>query len=277
MKVGSLNKPRYLMVILVGVVVIVYSNTLWNAFTMDDTLYIHGNSQVTSPTARGLFAANKISNVFRPLTFASYALNWSLSHDHPWSFHLFNLLLHAGVTCLLFLLLQHLLATLNHGVVVAFAAALLFAVHPIHTEAVASVVGRAELLAAGFLIAAWIFHLQDREVLALLCFVLALLSKESAVVFLPLVLSGDYAIGRFKPYFRYVGICAVTFLYLGVLWKIQGGRFGITAITKLDNPLAVIPAGWRTLNALHVAWKYIGLQVFPSTLSCDYSYNAIPV
>jgi tetratricopeptide (TPR) repeat protein len=154
---------------------------------------------------------------------------------------------------------------------------LVFAVHPLHTEAVSSVVGRAELLAAGFLFAAWILHLQDQPIPALICFILALLSKESAVVFLPLLLVGDYARGEWKPRFRYAAIAAVTLLYLGALWKLQGGRFGQPSISQFDNPLAVIPAPWRILNALRVAWKYAGLHFYPAKLSGDYSFNAIPV
>ena len=270
-------KQRFYIGLLLATVVLVYSNTLWNAFTMDDGLYIVHNPQVTNASVRALFTPNKISNVFRPFTFVTYALNWAAGGEQPASYHLLNLLLHAGVTCLLYLLLQNILAASPYANIVAFSAALLFAVHPIHTEAVASIVGRAELLAAGFLLAAWIMHLQDMEIPAVLCFVLALLSKESAVIFLPLVLVGDYARGKFKSYFRYARIAAITLLYLGLLWKAQGGHFGTGAVSSMDNPLATIPAGWRIANALHVAWKYVGLQFYPATLSCDYSFNQIPV
>jgi len=270
-------KQRLYIGLLLASVVLVYSNALWNAFTMDDNLYITGNPQVIAPTVRALFTPNKASNVFRPVTFATFAANWAAGRGQPFGFHLINLFLHASVTCLLYLLLQDLLASSLQGNLVAFAAASLFAVHPIHTEAVSSIVGRAELLAAGFLFAAWILHLQDREIAALACFVLALLSKESAVVFLPLVLVGDYARGKFESVYRYVRVAGVTVLYLGFLWKIQGGHFGMDAVYKLDNPLATIPPLWRILNALRVAWKYVGLQFYPAALSCDYSFNQIPV
>jgi protein O-mannosyl-transferase len=262
--------------LLVAAVVLVYGNTLWNEFTMDDELYIFMNPQVTTPTAGKLFMPNQASNVYRPLTFATLALNWRVSPRPLW-FHVVNLLLHAGATCLLYFLLRTLLASFPRGQIIAFAAALLFAVHPIHTEAVTWIVGRSEVLAAGFLFAAWIFHLQDREIPALACFVLALLSKESAAVFLPLMFVGDYARGKFKPYFRYVRIAAITLMYIGVLWKVQGGHFGMAGVSKMDNPLGTLPAIWRILNALHVAWKYIALQVYPAALSCDYSFNEIPV
>lgn len=268
---------RLRIALLLAVVLLVYGNTLRNEFTQDDGLYVFNNPQVTHTSLRQLFEPNKFSNVFRPVTFATLALNWKVSGAQPFAYHLVNILLHAGVTLLLYFLLLELLGSSPHAKSWALVAACLFAVHPLHTEAVASIVGRSELLAAGFLIAAWILHLQDREVPALICFLLALLSKESAAVFLPLVLVGDYARGKWKPNPRYLRIAGITLLYVGVLWKIQGGRFGQAGLNVADNPLATIPTGWRILNALRVAWKYVGLHFYPATLSSDYSFNQIPV
>lgn len=270
-------KQRLLIGSLLAAVALVYANTLVNQLVFDDELYIWRNPQVTSPSLMRIFSPHYFSNVFRPVTFATFAANWGLSGAKPFGYHLLNLLLHAGVTLLLFVLLENLLAALPEGKTVAFAAALLFAVHPIHTEAVSWVVGRAELLAAGFLFAGWILHLRDRPVASMACFALAVLSKESAVTFFPLLLLGDYATGQWKPRSRYVLAGGLTLLYLGVLWKVQGGRFGQAAIAMTDNPLAPLPAGWRVLNALRVAWKYVALQVYPAALSCDYSFKQIPV
>jgi protein O-mannosyl-transferase len=277
--IGSLSpmKDSLRIGLLLAVVALIYGNTLRNEFTMDDGIYILRNAQVTQASVQGLFAANKLTNVFRPVTFATLALNWRLGGARPFGFHLFNLILHACVTWLLFLLLDELLVASPQAKIVAFAAALIFAVHPLHTEAVASISGRAELLAAGFLFAAWILHLNDQQIPALICFVLALLSKESAVVFLPLLLVGDYARGKWKPILRYALFAGMTLLYLGILWKVQGGRFGQVTIAQLDNPLAVIPPQWRILNALRVAWKYAELHFYPAKLSCDYSFNTIPI
>lgn len=263
--------------LLLAVVALVYGNTLRNGFTMDDGIYVLRNPQVTQASLHALFAPHNLSNVFRPVTFASFALNWRLGRGQPFSFHLFNLLLHAGAMLLLYLLLESLLGASPPAKAIAFAAALVFAVHPLHTEAVSSIVGRAEVLAAVFLFAAWILHLRDRQIPALICFVLALLSKESAVILLPLLLVGDYARGKWKPWLRYALIAGVTFVYLGLLWKIQGGRFGQVTISQLDNPLVIIPARWRILNALRVQWKYVALHFFPANLSCDYSFNTIPI
>ena len=277
--IGSLSpmKDSLRIGLLLAAVALIYGNTLRNEFTMDDGIYVVRNSQVTRASVQGLFAANKLTNVFRPVTFATLALNWRLGGARPLGFHLFNLILHACVTWLLFLLLDELLGASPQAKIVAFAAALIFAVHPLHTEAVASISGRAELLAAGFLFAAWILHLNDQQISAFICFVLALLSKESAVVFLPLLLVGDYARGKWKPILRYAMFAGITLLYLGILWKVQGGRFGQVTIAQLDNPLAVISPQWRILNALRVAWKYAELHFYPAKLSCDYSFNTIPI
>ena len=273
----SRMKQRLQIGLLLAVVTLVYANSLWNQFTWDDELYITTNPQVTQFSWRALLAPNRVTNVFRPFTFVTFAFNWALGGAHPFAFHLVNLSLHAAVTLLLYFLLCALLEEVAHGKTIALVAATLFAVHPIHTEAVTSIVGRPELLAAGFLLAAWILHLRDRQIPALLCFSLALLSKESAAAFLPLVVVGDYARGKWKPPLRYASIAGLTALYLGVLWKVQGGRFGQPGIALLDNPLGSLSAKWRILNALRVAWKYLALQLYPAVLSCDYSFKQIPM
>ena len=269
---------RYLKpLILATIVFLVFGNAIRNGFAMDDDLYIFRNAQVTSHSATELFQPNKYTAVFRPVTFATLAANFQLGGENPWGYHLVNLFLHSGVTILLFFVLRTILGRMPRGGFIAFVAAVLFAVHPIHTDAVTSIIGRSELLAAGFLLVAWLFHLYDRPFLAALSFVVALLSKESAVAFLPLALAGDYACGKFKSRERYISIAGVTLFYILALWKIQGGRFGPNEISFLDNPLSTLPVGWRILNALRIAWKYAGLQLFPAKLACDYSFNAIPL
>ncbi len=270
-------KNRLIFGILIAACLLAYGNTLRNEFTHDDGLYILRNPQVTAPAIANLFSPNATSNVFRPVTFATLALNWAFGGEEPAGYHLLNLILHGAVVCLLYLLILEIFGPEPRNKIIAFATALLFALHPIHTEAVASVVGRAETLAGGFVFAAWILHLRDEEWPALGCFALALLSKESAVVFLPLVLLGDFATGRWKPRVRYAWIAGIAVLYTGLLWKVEGGHFGTATISLLDNPLASLPAGWRILNAFRIAWKYVGLHFYPAVLSCDYSFNAIPL
>lgn len=263
--------------VLVAIPIFVYVNTLMNGFTLDDDAFILHNPAVTAFSIKALFAPAVHNNVFRPITFITFALNWMVGANHAFGYHLVNLLLHGTVTYLVYLVLKKLLENVAQGEIIAWTAALLFAVHPIHTEAVASVSGRSELLVAVFLLTAWILHLTNHPILALTCFALTLLSKESAVVFAPLVLAGDYVRGKLKPIHRYASIAGVTVLYMAILWKVQGDRFGQQRISVLDNPLAHLSAGLRILNAIRVGWKYIGLQIYPARFSCDYSYQAIPL
>jgi protein O-mannosyl-transferase len=259
---------------LIAIVTVVYGNTLLNGFAQDDQIYIFENHAVTAHAAREIFLPNTLSHVFRPLSFLTLAANWAISGGRPFSYHFCNVVLHAAATCLLYLLLRRLLEGLPRATEIAFVAGLLFAVHPIHTEAVANVVGRSELLAAGFLFGAWLLHLRSRPILALAGFALALLAKESAVVFLPLLLAADYLRGSLRQPWRYFSLAGLVLLYAAMFSKVQGGRFG-TVIPFLDNPLGGLPAGLRILNASRVAAKYLSLLIYPSALSCDYSYDSI--
>jgi len=270
-------RERWRILALLAAAIVVYVNSLPNSFTLDDNMYVLTNRMVTSATFRGLFEPTSYNNVFRPLTFATLALNWASAGAKPFGYHLVNVLLHAVVTLLLYLVFKKLLESLPQASLVAWVAALLFAVHPLHTEAVDSISARSELLAMGFLLVAWFLHLSERPVSALVAFLLALLSKESAVAFVPLVFVGDYARGKLKPLYRYAAVLGVALVYLIVLWRVQGGQFGEKAVSFLDNPLAHLPASLRILNALRISWKYLGLHAFPAALSCDYSYNAIPI
>ena len=261
--------------IVLVVVLLVYGNTLLNGFTYDDEAYVLRNQAVKTFNVHGLFQPTRNGNILRPVTFGSFAVDWMIAGPRPFWYHLVNVLLNAAVSLLVFVVLRLLLEGIPRVETIAFVSALVFAVHPIHTEAVASVVGRSELLAAGFLLLAWLLHLKDRATAVLACLALALMSKESAAGFLPLVLAGDYARGKLKPVARYVQIAGTTALYLALMWWAKGGRFGATSVSFLDNPLASLPVELRVLNALRVAWRYLALQVYPATLSSDYSYNSI--
>jgi len=266
--------------ILFVVALFVYGNTLGNDFTFDDFAYILNNPRVTDLSVRALFEPAKAEEglrFFRPLTFATFQWNWAAAGAHALSYHLFNIALHAIVSLLLYLVLRKLLEGIEREGTIAWVAALLFAVHPIHTEAVASVVGRSELLAAAFLLAAWLFHLRDQALPALAAFALAMFSKESAVAYLALVLAGDFARGTMKSLSRYAAIAGVAAAYVILFWMMHGRQFGERNVLFLNNPLLSLPVGLRMVNALRVAWKYVALLFYPATLSCNYSFNAIPI
>jgi len=136
-------------------------------------------------------------NYYRPLVTVSYLFDWLVSQGRPWFFHLFNVLAHAATTYLAVLQLKR--WTRNQAVAVL--GGLLFALHPSRTESVVWIAGRTDVMMALFmLLSLELSYRAARDArhgwrslgLSLTCFVLALLSKESAAS-LPLLLYVDYA------------------------------------------------------------------------------------
>jgi 4-amino-4-deoxy-L-arabinose transferase-like glycosyltransferase len=126
-------------------------------------------------------------DLYRPIVILSYALNYKLGGLRPFGYHLANIFLHALNSVLVYLL-AHLIFERKRP---ALFSALLFAIHPVHTEAVTGVVGRAELLAFLFSLSSLLMYITSKErkgyVLSLAFFLLALFSKENALI-LPFVL-----------------------------------------------------------------------------------------
>ncbi len=174
----------------------VYLNGLEGGFVYDDVQIVVENpaarGQVSPATVFGsaywrhglpTASAPRPGGLYRPLAVLSYVANWRLGANSPLPFHAVNILLHAVVSALLLLLF----ARLGFSFDAAALGAAAFAVLPIHAEAVSWTVGRAELLGAFFIVAAWnLMHETagwGRLTCGLACYALALLSKESAAPF----------------------------------------------------------------------------------------------
>ena len=165
--------------LLFAVAVLAYLPSLLGPFQFDDY-----NVIVHYPTVHdfGTLAERAGAGV-RALLKASYTLNWTLDPD-PFGFHLVNILLHALNTLLLFRIGQHLIRGQgrNYSDGIALAAALLFALHPMQTEAVTYISGRSSSLMASFYLGALLAYLAGRAwPVSALLFVLALATRETAV------------------------------------------------------------------------------------------------
>jgi protein O-mannosyl-transferase len=132
---------------------LVYAPSLLNGFAYDDVAVVAADPRIhgfdIGALLGGGYWLNEGLDLYRPLTMLSFALDWSLAPQNPAWFHLGNVLLHALATALVVFLLAR-----YWPLVAALFGGLLFALHPVHVEAVANVVGRAELLAAVFFLAA---------------------------------------------------------------------------------------------------------------------------
>lgn len=275
-----------------------FSNSLWNGFAMDDIVIILDNPAIRHlSNPRAIFGAGywpENSNLlYRPLVIFSYALNYAMGGLRPLPYHLVNVLLHAGNSALIYCLLVALFRVRG----LAFAAAAAFALHPIHTEAVANIVGRAELLANVFLLLSWWWYLKldeaperaERRWLAasVAAFTLALFCKEHAVVLVGLLTLTDLlrasekglSIGRTiweKCWTAYVWYLPPLAMYLVVRFLVLGGLLG-SRPSFLANPLVEADSWTRFLTAIKVLGRYLWLLLAPVRLSSDYFYNQVPL
>jgi len=277
----------------------VYANTLDNAFVLDDRATIVENELVHSGATGAIFRTpswfgqGSIEHGYRPLVTLSFALNYRLSGLRPASYHAANALLHALVTWSLY----GLLLALGTKRTVALLCALLFAVHPLNTEAVASVTGRAEVMAALFvLLGLWVDASSYRTggrrralsgLAVALALGLGLLSKENAVTMVGAVAATDWLVrceGSARRFARglwgergvlYGGLLLLVAAY--VWWRLQVQSGVMPTMNAAMNPLRAEPLPVRWLNAVVIAGRYLWLWVMPVKLSADYMFGALPV
>jgi Flp pilus assembly protein TadD len=277
-----------------------YLNTLGCGFAFDDGAIILENPTLahSAPWWRGLveglWSGRPQSGLYRPVTALTFRLQRGAGGDDAAGFHAVNLLLHAAVCLLIYALLCRLLEK-RRGV--ALAIAVVFAVHPIHTEAVTYIQGRAELLAAlaglgGYFL--WLFGRRRMAPLAIgLLFALAAGSKESAFGWGLLLAAhrvGLLADGRDYRSLRTAGAGALRralgrdaaavagfAAYLLARRVALGSFLGLSEVNPIDNPLFAAPWPTRVLTALTIAARGLGLLLWPRHLSADYSFDAIPL
>ncbi len=267
----------------------VYVTALGNGWALDDVLVVREN-----PTAHSLGAAlgsffepywpaqpEGEGGLYRPLVTLSYAVDWTVSGGREWWFHLTNLLLHGWATALVVLVVLRWLPPVG-----ALAAGLVFAVHPVHVEAVANVVGRAETMAACGILAAVLAARRYRRAegrwaragwlsAVLAAAAAALLSKEHAVVTVA-VLAVDHALDpdrrdapRLQPY---LAVLALTLAWLFV-WRSVASE---QAVDTVAAGIRWLSTGERLATAFPIQLEALRLLVWPMRLTTDYSPLLIP-
>ena len=256
-----------------------YFNSLTNPFIWDDKALIIDNTLIRSWQNLGssfsndlYLGTNSTSNFYRPLQTISYIFDYHFWQLNPFGYHLTNIILQAGVSFLVFLLVFNLLANLP----IAAVTGVFFAVSPLNTEAVTYISGRAEMLMGFFAILCLLLFISSQKdgvkkpvlfyILSLVSFILALLSKEAAI-FLPFIICGYifyfihhrikerlYLIKRVTPFF---GVCLI---YLGLrLFLFNFIAFNLPALTKAPwfIRLSVLPK---------IIFTYLSLLIYPVNL-----------
>ena len=258
---------------LCAAVFIIYSNSLGGEFVYDDEYFIVRNVAIRNLSNIPSFFINPSSiafsqlaeDVYRPVAASSYAIDYFLWFYNTFGYHLENLILH-GLNAVLLFFLVNLLTT---DIFTAFFASAFFACHPVQTEAVSWISGRANVLFLFFYICALILYVRSVKekragfrIWSVFLYTMSLFTKEMAVT-LPLVLviydvhfSGKETFR--KKVIRYLPYVLVTIFYLLVrafmLKKVsQCGWWGGTPYTNFLSAASVLP-------------EYLRLLFYPATL-----------
>jgi protein O-mannosyl-transferase len=253
----------------------VYLPTAAYDYVQDDRAIIVLNPAAHSPAAalaafgRPYWPAPAEAGLYRPLTILSFAVDWALFRGSAGWMHVENALWH-GVVCLLVVLVMlRWLPPAGAG-----AAGLLFALHPVHAEGVANLVSRSELLAALGMLVALLAARRRFWVAAMLCAIVAMLSKERGVVTAALIALDDWLgppDAKPNPPAFYGALAALTAGYL-LVWL----RIGHSAAADVAAPFI---GGGRLAHlamALPALWRAVELLFWPVTLSVDYGPQVIP-
>jgi protein O-mannosyl-transferase len=294
--------------LVVALAVVVHLNALPNDFAYDDLFAITRNGDVTTSPLSDIFVhdfwgqditRNDSHKSYRPVTTLSFRLSNALWGLHPLPFRAENLLLHAAVSLLVYLLAAHFTPPTP-----SLLAASLFATHPSHVEAVVGLVGRAELLAAIPPLVALLAILRSEAkggdgasfrcaAGAAVLILAATFAKESALAWLAVVAAADAltkaplfvsaqhwnspAMRRFS--LRFAAKCAM-YAAIGGGYVYFRARLTVDPLVRnyrrLENPFAFTHGAARVLTLMNVHLKYAQLAVMPLSLSADYSFNCIP-
>ncbi|HET7451927.1 MAG TPA: glycosyltransferase family 39 protein, partial [Thermoanaerobaculia bacterium] len=275
-----------------------FANGLTGDFTYDDKAIVRDDARIqrwenlpqifTTHYFGGSLATG---TSYRPVDLLSFAANWMVHGRYLFGYHAVNVALHVANTWLLFFLFRR-----RYGETTAGIAALLFAVLPVHVEAVTSIVGRAEVLAATFLLLAFFAEARARRrgrrvpLGAWLLYFLAILTKESAVVFPGLLFLYDLSAdaGPFlrriaerlrRRGIRYLGFAVPLAATFAVRAAVLHGFLisNQAAFFELENPLVSLSTPARLANACAVMLRSLGRTAFPALLSADESAWQLPM
>jgi tetratricopeptide (TPR) repeat protein len=272
----------------------VFANSLPNGFVYDDVQIIRDNPRLSSPlNLRAFFGTSYWqktadgASLYRPLTMMSFAIDRAVFGQGPGGVHAMNVLANAVLGVLVYAVLWTLLRRRD----LAFVAALLYAVHPVHTEAVANGVGRAELYAAVAMLAGSLAHLgflrrraalADGEpvgrsawpflAVAVALYFVAMLFKESAVVLPGLLFLMDWLLLQRGSLRRTAPRIGVYLLYAVPLAAFLAMRIAVTGggLPVTHEVMADLTAPQRVLFASQVLWRQVGQLAWPNLLCADY-------
>jgi len=310
---GVKSKPKLLNFVLFAFLFLfsisLYLNTLNNEFVLDDAIAITENDFVkdgfsgiddilTFNSNTSMFGKSTNLNVYgryRPLSYLTFAIEYEFFGNQPFYFHLTNLILYGLTAIFLFFILsklfQHIQLPFNlPKQTLPFVVSLLYVAHPLHTEVVANVKSRDEILAFwGMLATLWftICYVQSRKwgylLLIFAVFLLGLMGKENTLTF--------FVVAPLTVYFFYqpklndllmplAPMLAATAVFFVIRSAVTGvaDEEATRQFTSelLNNPFVNLTFTEKYLTIFHYMLVYLRLLVFPHPLTIDYYPFHIP-
>jgi tetratricopeptide (TPR) repeat protein len=283
---------RYQVLIISVLTFLLYANTLTHDYVLDDKAIIsqnpitqqgiHGIGQLlTHPQYFG--AIDKQTRLYRPVPMMTHAIEYEIFGMNPHAAHLINVILYV-LLCVLIYRMFCLWFEENHPAL-PFLAALLFMAHPIHTEVVANIKGRDEILVLIFCCCSIIFSFRFiREklirslIFSILLFGLALFSKEDALPFLviiPLTLFYFSKAGRKRILYVSASMVVITLAYVYARSCVFEGASPYHFFRSYFHYTASRSDGLAT--AMGTFSDYFRLLIFPHPLVWSYTWNQIPL
>lgn len=295
-----LHRHGLIVAALWALVLLAYANSFRDGFPFDNRAAVVMDERIHSATAENIhliltqdYWPKQPAGLYRPITSLSYLFNYVIlgNGSNPAGYHVVNLALHALNVALVYALGL----LLFERRLWAAAMAAVWSVHPVLTESVTNIVGRADMLAGlavlgGLLCYIYSARTSGKQRLgwlaaAALVTSIGMFSKESAIVVLAAIVLWDLAFPETSrgrggawaarlPGYLTIGLtCAV---YLCVRFFVLG-KLPPIVVPFADNPLNGADFWTEHLTAVKVLGKYLWLLLWPVRLSCDYSYNQIPL
>lgn len=293
---NSNNSAAYTLLLIV-LIALLYGRTIDYQFTLDDDLFIVNNPTVQKGMAgiqesftKGSIEHFKGSNfqIYRPMMIGFFCFEQQLFGMNPSGFHFMNVLLYVLIGIVVFNVLKGLFPALDS--LLRLLITVIFIIHPIHTEVVASVKSQDELLSTLFNLSALLFFLKAFDVaenrkrnsiISVLFFLLACFSKESSFAFLAIFPASIFLLRKVS--LRDCIMKAIPFAMAGAFFLLCR-YFSIHAIDQpyetslMENVLYGAKTTSELIGTkLEIAFYYLKMMLVPYPMSWDYSFNQIPI
>jgi len=270
-----------------------YSNSFHTGLLFDSVGVIEQDPRIREATPQNIqsiltgqyWYVNATAGLYRPVTTLSYLMNYAVlgNGTRPAGYHWVNFVLH-GIN----VALVYALGVLVFGQpALASALAAIWGLHPVLTESVTNMVGRADLLAAFGVLAGLLCHARGASVrgarrsMWLAALVVAqtvgLFSKESGAVLPGIMLLYDLVWPERGTWRSRATAYAALALPFAAFFFLRGGIDTHMVVEFTENPLVHASFWTARLTAVKVIGKFLWLFLWPARLSADYSYNAVPV